>query len=126
MVEGGDKGGADRIGGAYERVDFDFGGFSTKGFPSFIGQSQERVGDTRVVLGCGAFFDGFARGLEGQSGAIRAVGSHGIEGIGDGEDAGAGRDAFITQALWVAAAIPAFVMAENNFGGFREKGNVLD
>src|SRR5438045_9431151 len=109
MVERGDKGGADGVGGAYERVDFDFGGFSTKGFPGFIGQSQERVGDARIVLGCGAFFDGLARGLEGQSGAIRAVGSHGIEGIRDGEDAGARWDAFTTEGTWVAAAIPAFV-----------------
>ncbi len=55
--------------------------------------------------------------------AIRAVAQHGIESIGDGDDACSERNLFTAQATWIARTIEELVVGEDDFRGVAEKGN---
>ena len=63
---------------------------------------------------------------EGGSFAIGAVGGHGVERVGDGEDARAERDLFAAEAAWIAGAIEALLVGVDDFGGFAEEGDFAD
>jgi len=48
--------------------------------------------------------------------AVRSLGGQGVEGVGDGGDPAAGRDARSSQATRVAAAVEAFVVRPGQLG----------
>ena len=58
----------------------------------------------RVAL---QFFDG---GIVGQGLAVRAIGGHGVVGVGHREDARLSRDFFAGQSIGIPLAVPAFVV----------------
>ena len=54
--------------------------------------------------------------------AILAIGQHGIESIGDGDDPCPERNLFTTQSTWVARTIEELMVGEDDFGGFTQNG----
>src|SRR6202041_3070003 len=55
--------------------------------------------------------------------AIGAVTGDGVQGVGDGKDAGADGDFDSVEAVRVAAAVKMFLMGENNLGRLGEEGD---
>jgi hypothetical protein len=62
------------------------------------------VGEDRECLGFGLRF------------AVGAGRGEGVEGVGDGQDAGGERDRFASEAVWVAGAVPALVVVADGGG----------
>ena len=54
--------------------------------------------------------------------AVRAVGEHGVVGVGDGEHARDERDALAGEAVRVAGAVPALVVVAQDRGDARQSG----
>ena len=74
----------------------------------------------------GVAFDFCAGGGDGEGFAIGAIGDHGVESVGDGENSGAEGDLFTAQAARVAGAVVTFLVREHDFGGFLEEGNAFE
>ena len=55
--------------------------------------------------------------------AIRPVAQHGIESIGDGDDACPERNLLTAQATWIARTIEGLMVGEDDFGGVAQKRN---
>jgi hypothetical protein len=58
--------------------------------------------------------------------AIGPVAQHGIESLGDGDNAGAERNLFHTQAAWIARTIEEFMVGEDDIGGGAQKRNARE
>ena len=69
----------------------------------------ERVDDRGVELLAGAAAQLGQRVFDRVRGAVDAVGHHRVEGVADGDDAGAERDVLAGEAVGVAGAVPALV-----------------
>src|SRR6516225_5831146 len=75
----------------------------------------------RVELATGAALDFFARVRHWQRPAVRAVADHGIERIGDGEDARSERNLVSSQPARVAGAVVKLLVREHDFRGIAKK-----
>src|SRR6266850_8525865 len=84
--------------------------------PDVVGHAEENFDDARIELATGPCCDFFAGGLVALPGTIGAIGSDGVERVGDGEDAGAERNFFGLEAARVAGAVKFFLMAVDDFG----------
>ena len=77
-------------------------------------------------LGAG-FVVEFGEGVAGGSGgAVDAGGEHGVEGVGDVDDAGAEGDVFACESVGVAVAVPAFVVVADGGDGVSEEAEAAD
>jgi len=74
-----------------------------------------------VELGAGAAANFFAGMGHGESAAAGAVADHGVERVGDGENAGPEGDLFASWAARVAGAVEEFLVSEDDFGGVPEE-----
>src|SRR5215510_8379044 len=74
------------------------------------GKTEEYVHDARIEVRARRPLDLAPRRLQRDGPRIGAVERHGVEGIGDGEDAGAQRDLLALEAERVAGAVPALVV----------------
>ena len=94
--------------------------------PGVERHAEEDGDDGGIELGSGAVCDLAAGRGEVCSFAIGAVGGHGVESVGDGEDAGAERDLTAAKAAWVAGAVEALLVGVDDFGSFAEEGDFAD
>ncbi len=76
-------------------------------------EGDEHLGERGIELRAGAAFDFLQHGVQRQGGAVGAGGAHGVEGIGDADDAAHERDFFAGELVGIAAAVPAFVVIEH-------------
>ena len=90
------------------------------------GQGKEALDDGGIELGA-AGLDEAALGLfEGEAFAIRARGDHGVEGVNDGDDAGADGDFVAGEAAGVAFAVEGLVVMEDEEADALEAGNLAE
>ncbi len=77
-------------------------------------------------LGSGLVVE-FVEGVVGGSGgAVDAGGEHGVEGVGDVDDAGAEGDVFAGELVGVAVSVPAFVVVADGGDGVLEEAEAAD
>src|ERR1700676_920384 len=93
--------------------------------PGVFVNIQEHVYDMRVKLSSGQVADRLARRLERRSTPVGPVGCNGVKSVHDGEDSSAKKNLFSFEPAWIAAAVVAFVVGENNFRGVGKKRNIL-
>ncbi len=74
---------------------------------------DEDFGESGIELGSCAALYFFKHGFEREGGAVGAGGAHGVEGIGDADDAAHERDVFGGEIVGIAAAIETFVVVED-------------
>jgi len=79
----------------------------------FLKQFQAGIHDSFVVKGPSIFLDLLQSGINPQSGTIGAVGSHGLDHIGYGQDTGIQEDFFPFQPL----GIHPFMVLQDYLGG---------
>src|ERR1700687_977611 len=94
-------------------------------FDDRIGQlahsADEKRDDVAIELGVGATLE-FGEGLGGgASFLVGAVAGDGVEGVGNGDDAGTQRNVFAGEPVWIAGAIEKFVMVEDHLANARER-----
>src|SRR5580704_13834422 len=87
----------------------------------FFGDGKEDFDYLRVELGAGAAADFFAGVGEWKGFAVRAVADHGVERVGDGENASAQGDLLAFEAAWIAGAIEELLVGEDDFRGIAKK-----
>src|SRR5262245_25506381 len=86
-------------------------------------QAEEGLDAFRVELRAGVRSE-FGEGLiHGEGGAVRLIRGHGVEGVRDGNDAGQPGDLLAGQAVRVAGAVPALVMAADDRDDRSEVGD---
>src|SRR5271170_6403249 len=98
-------------------------GFVAQVGPGLFRQREEDLDDLGVELLEGAANYLFGSGGERGCSAVRTVGGHGVERVGDGEDAGAERNLFTAKTARVAGAIEALLVGVDDLGGFAEEGD---
>ncbi len=76
-------------------------------------QGGEEGGEGGVELGAGATEEFGEDGFAGAGGAISAVRTHGIEGVGEPQNAGYERNLLADEAIGIALAVPAFMMVKD-------------
>ena len=76
----------------------------------FAEQSQAGIAHIRVVEAIPAALDFVQRLVYAQAGAVGAMGSHGLDDIGYSDNASFQAYGITLEALWIAAAVHAFVV----------------
>lgn len=84
--------------------------------PVLLGDGGEDFDDFGIELRAGAATNLFTSVAHRQSFAVGAVADHGVERIGDGEDAGAERNLIALEAARVAGAIEELLVGEHDLG----------
>ena len=88
-----------------------FGGdFRTQLAPKLVGDLEKHLHNVRIELRSGAAQNLIARHIEATRLSVRPVAGDGVEGVGDGENAGADGDVATTLRIWIAAAVVVFLM----------------
>ena len=95
-------------------------------FPDIVGHFEEYLDDLGIELATRPEFDFLAGGLKRLCRAIGAVHGHGVEGVGDREDARAQRDLVALQSTGIAGPVVALLVGVNNLSRLRQKGNSGD
>jgi hypothetical protein len=91
--------------------------------PVLFWDGEEDFDHFGIELGAGTAADFIARMAHRKSFAVGAVADHGVEGVGDGEDARSEWNFFAAEAAGITGAVKEFLVGENDFGGIAEKGN---
>jgi hypothetical protein len=82
--------------------------------------------DLRVELSSRAALELGARLVERHPLAVRALGGHGTEGVGHGDDARLERDVLAGQPVGVAVAVPALVVVEDRGRDRSQRTDLVD
>jgi hypothetical protein len=105
-------------GGAfYEALVFDLLADLLPGVVRNLGEDGRKAG---IELFAGAANDLFTSGLDSGRDAVATIGGHGVERIGESEDAGAEGDVVSGELVWISGAVKAFVVM-NDLGSGLEK-----
>ena len=89
--------------------------------PVLFWDGGEDFDDLGIELCAGAAANFFASVAHGQSFAVGAVADHGVERIGDGENAGAEGDLIAFEAARVAAPVEELLVSQDDFGGITQE-----
>ena len=87
---------------------------------------EKDLDDFGVELRAGTAANFLARVRHRKGIAIGPVAQHGIESIGDGDDACPERNLFTAQATWIARTIEELMVGEDDFSGFTQEGNTRE
>lgn len=90
-----------------------------------MGERQKSLDCFGPELGARTTFDLFDGGSYRGRLPVRPVGCHRIECVGDREQARAERYLFSGEAMWIAVAIPVFVVREDDLFRFDEEGDLI-
>ena len=71
---------------------------------------HQRFHDLQVEFGAGNLADDFEGGLGIHGGLVGTVGGHGVQGVGDRDDAGHQGDLVAFEAVGIALAVDVFVV----------------
>ena len=93
--------------------------------PDSVGMRQEDLDYAGVELFAGVAFDFCASGGNRERFAIRAIGNHGVESVGDRENSGADGNLLAAEAARIAGAVEAFLVRQHDFCRFLEEGNAF-
>jgi hypothetical protein len=86
------------------------GDFRTQLVPKLIGDLEKDLHNARIELRSGAAQNLFARLIEAARLAVRPVAGDGVEGVGDGENAGADGNIGSALGVWIAATVVVLLM----------------
>ena len=89
--------------------------------PDVVGHAEKDFDDLRIELASGPELDFFAGGFVSLFGTIGAVGGDGVEGVGDGKDAGAEWNLLALEAARITGAVIFFLVGVDDLGGFGEE-----
>ena len=89
--------------------------------PVFFWDGGEDFDDFGVELCARTAANFFAGVGHGESAAVRAVADHGVERIGDGEDAGTEGDLITFEAARVSGAVVELLVSENDLRSLPEE-----
>ena len=93
--------------------------------PDVVRHAEEDFDQAGIKLATRPGGDLFTRGVIRLFGAVRPVGSDGVESVGDGEDAGTEWNLIAFQSAWIAGAVIFFLMRVDDFSGFVQEWNIL-
>ena len=91
-----------------------------------FGNGEKDLHEFRVKLRTSTAANLFARVRHRKGIAIGPVAQHGIESIGDGDDARPERNLFTAQAAWIACTIEELMVSEDDLRGVAQKGNARE
>jgi len=101
---GGELAGGRRLGGELERKGVD------------LGEAGEDLDDLRVELAAGIASDLVNSEIDGQGRLISPLRGHGVECIGDQDDAAQDRDGIAGEPEWVPATVETLMVVEDRLG----------
>ncbi len=87
------------------------------------GISRKYLDDLGIELATGPEFDFLAGGLNGLGITVIALGSHGIQRIGNRENAGAQRDLIALQTAGIPGPVVVLLVGVNDFGSLGQIGD---
>ena len=96
------------------------------GCPSDFRNVQKHASHLRVEMSPAKLTNSFFREFERSSALIRPLGGDGVQSVSNGENPRAQENCLSLEAARVAAAVKPLMVHEDNFGGIREKRDVLD
>src|SRR5208283_3926499 len=89
--------------------------------PYIVWHLEENLNDLGIELPAGPDFDFLAGRGKCLRGAVWAVRGHGVEGVGDGENARAERDLITLQATGIPGPVVVLLVGVNDLGSLQQK-----